>query len=380
MRTIFVVSENQNYFNYFYRSFSNLPVHFTWVGGMETAFKYIALEKPALLFLVSKTLERLVEWIQIYREQKYDIPFACFTRSLDWTNREMLWKMGAVDVVRLPVERNEMEYILQALARGLQPETADKKNQIKGRLADFRLIDLIQTFENRKKNGVLILENGIRKGEVEFYNGKIVNASYNESDPLEAINIMAGWTSGFFFTQFDKVKRRERIVLNNQQVILECQNYLNAITGLLSKFPPVTDILFSEPDLDYDEIGPHDRTVLLKFKSGLSIQQFLDDYIGNVKFILQKFELWFNKNWLLSEAVYEEKIRRIKEHGTKSAFSKTLRRIFGKQTDTPFNLNNTGWRSPEITESSLFPGESKKKYRFSNFELIRRFLIAMEEC
>ena len=91
-------------------------------------------------------------------------------------------------------------------------------NTVEGRLEDFSLVHLIQTFEEGKKSGILLLEDGIKKGEVEFIDGNLVNAVYYNIDPLEAVTIMSAWKTGHFKAKQGKTSHRKRIALTNQQM------------------------------------------------------------------------------------------------------------------------------------------------------------------
>jgi DNA-binding response OmpR family regulator len=379
MHTICVISDNQKHFNYFYNQFSNLPLHFSWMHGVDMALKYIPVEKPALILLVDESVQKLVEWIQLYKHKGLSVPFVCFTRALDWTSRETLWKLGAADVIRLPLIRTELEYILRALAITIRPKSEPGFGQIRGRLDDMNLLDLIPVFESGKKNGVLVLENGAQKGEIEFNHGKIVNAVFQDSDPLEAMCILSGWSGGRYYANPDKQKRRERILLTNQQVVWECQNYLNTIDNLLRKLPAQNAVLFSAPDLAYEELNPQDRTFLLNFKNGFTIQNFLNEYTGNVRFILQKISLWVNKKWLIHESEYRALIQSIEARESRSAIGKTLKRIFGKNRNAGPAVNpdlNDPSGNEELTDQPAV----KKPYEFTDFDIVKRFINALEEA
>ncbi|HHJ53091.1 MAG TPA: DUF4388 domain-containing protein, partial [Caldithrix abyssi] len=192
MNTIFIVSGEKKYFNLFAANFGHLPIHFAWAKNMDEVLNYADVEQPEYLFFICRDLEKLTEMITEYRRQPIAVPFVCFTGDLDYTDRSMLWQSGAIDIISLPINRKELEYVLKSFLIA-EEDTAAPEEHLSGRLEDFSLIELIHTFQNSGKSGRLVLENGTRRGEVEFNKGKVVNAVYPNCEALEAVTVMATW-------------------------------------------------------------------------------------------------------------------------------------------------------------------------------------------
>jgi len=335
MNTVFVVSEKQEHFNLLSTNYGHMPVHFTWARNIEETVKYAELENPSYLFFISNKLETLVSWLSGYRQAGLQAPFVCFTGDLDYTDRSMLWQSGAIDIIKLPIHRKEMEYILRSFLMPALESEKKSSNQLEGRLEDFSLVDLIQTFENAGKSGILFLESGAQKGEIEFTKGKVVNGILEGCDPLEAVTVMSVWKHGKFFGRFDKEKRKERIALENAQILLECEHFLAERKRLLKSLPDPDQKVFTDPDLEFEEFGPNDRQLLLKFNKGLRLNDVLQESVGNHNLLLKKINFWIERRWLLPEEEYQRRRAELQAQQRHSAFKRFVNKIFSRSEKTP---------------------------------------------
>jgi len=288
MKDVFVISSEEEHFNLFYANFRHLPIHFSWADDLSSALKFLEIEHPNFVFLVNDDKEMLLEWIERYQNFNIDIPFLCFTKFSLKNDSEDLWNAGAIDLLFLPIKIRELEYILSALVLSIDIEKSPDIDLVEGRLEDFNLVHLIQTFEDGKKGGVLILEDGIKKGEIEFNAGMVVNAQYSNRDPLEAVTIMSAWKKGTFKAKQETVSHKKRIALANQQIIIECLNYISLQEKLLNNLPLGNEILFASPELDFEELNPRDRNQLLAFKDGNNLEEIMNMFTGNMNQLLKK--------------------------------------------------------------------------------------------
>ncbi len=360
MNTIVVVTERQEDFTLFTANFSHLPVHFSWNTSMQDALDEFSFEQPFIVFVVSKDIEQLQGWVQVYDSSKYQKPLVVFTGSLEWTERDMLWRSGVSDIVELPRSKKELEYILNAFMVGAV-SSGKKDNEMQGRLQDLSITDIIDTFDKSSRSGFVLVENDTQKGQLEFYNGKLVNATLPECDPLESVCVMATWEEGVFFSRFDRDKHKERILLDNDQVILECKNYKKSYKQYHNQLPEKTTPLYTDPDLAYEEFGPKDRKIMQQFRNGLSLEDFLRGYTGSLNFILKKIILWLDRKWLLTEDDFRLLKARLKAEERRSAIGKLFDKIFpGKPDhvaeDTHLNreVEEEEFMSPEIRFPSLY--------------------------
>lgn len=378
MKDVFVVSSDQEYFNLFYDKLGHLPIHFSWSSNINEAMKYLPLEKPSFVFFVSKDIELLLDWIEIYNKKQLNIPFVCFTKQMDWKSREMIWKLGSIELIKLPINRKELEFILKALLLDFGNADLSSKGQIQGRLEEFNVIDLIQVCKDGKKNGLLIIQSSGRKGEIYFNKGKLVNARYLEYNPLEAVKIMSTWFKGQFTTKLDREKRREHIRLSNQQIILECLSHINLQDKLLKKLPAKDSVLYASPDLNYEEISSKDRESILLFKNGFTIDQFLESYAENSVSVIQKYEKWINMKWLVTQEEYQASLKKIQEYESMSGFQKIINKVFSKSNDEQ-EVEESSKNGDALVEEKMLQSLNKKSYLFKDSECIQSFLKVLEE-
>ncbi len=364
MNTIVVVSERQDDFILFTANFAHLPVHFSWNTSMQDALEEFAFEQPFILFVVSEDLEQLQSWVQVYDASIYQKPLVVFTGSLDWADREMLWKSGVSDIVELPRTKKELEYILHAFMVGIIP-AGKKDNEMQGRLQDLSVTDIIGSFATSRRSGFVLVENETQKGQLEFYKGKLVNATLPECDPLESVCVMATWEEGVFFSRFDTDKHKERILLDNEQVLLECKNYKKSFKQYYKQLPDRKILLYTDPDLAYEEFGPRDREIMQQFRHGLNLEDFLRSYSGSLNFILKKIILWLDRKWLLTEDDFRLLQAKLKAEERRSAIGKLFGKLFSgkedKETEEETRLilepEEGEFVNPEIRLSTLYRPE-----------------------
>jgi len=378
MKDIYVISPKEEQFNLFYANFRHLPIHFSWSNDLGTASKYLELEQPSFVFLVNEDLNTLLEWIERYQNFNLDIPFLCFAPFSCRMDCIDLWKNGAIDVIFLPVNKKELEYILSALVRSVEVQKGPEIDLTEGRLDDFNLIHLIQTFETGKKSAVLVLEDGIKKGEIEFNNGAVVNASYSNRDPLEAITIMSAWRQGTFRARQGSVGHKKRITLANQQIIMECLNYISSQEKLLNKLPATDEVLYASPSLNFEELSPRDRNQLLAFKDGNNLKEISQMFTGNLNQLLKKIESWLDKKWLVKKDEFEALRKKLSEEEDVSALKKVMQKVFKK--GKPENESEEfKARYSFLDKADLAQPVLMRHNEFNNYQRLKSFLDVLEE-
>ncbi|MGD9488505.1 MAG: DUF4388 domain-containing protein [Calditrichaceae bacterium] len=375
MKDVFVISDNQENFNLFYANYGHLPIHFSWAGEIDDALTYLKAEKPSFLFLVLDQLDLLLAWSGELKAKFQDIPLICFIGRLDRAGRKSVRDAGAKEIIQLPMNRSELEKILISIMHD-ETESGEKDDQTQGSLEDFNLIDLLQSFEEGKKNGVLILENGPRKGDIEFNKGKVVNARFQSREPLESITIMSTWFKGQFTAKLDSKRRRERVNMTTQQITFECMNYLNLQEQLFSNLPDRSARFYTAPDMDYEDIGPSDRQILLTFKDGFTIDDILEIYIGNTNLLLERVDKWIRKKWLLRKADYDIHLKEIRDYEKMSGLQKFINKVFTRVDEDEKSAKKVSRKdkSNDITQIPVV----RQEYLFDNRELLISFIIALE--
>ena len=320
----------------------------------------------------------LLNWVEKYNNNKIKIPFLCFTGYTHKEKSKDLWAAGAIDIIFLPMNIKELEYTLKTLVISIEVDKSPGLDIAEGRLEDFNLIHLIQTFDEGKKSGILLMEDGIKKGEVEFLDGQVVNAVYSNRDPLEAVTIMSAWKKGQFKAKQGKPTRRKRIALVNQQIIMECLNYISIQEKLIKSLPTKNEMLFPSPLINFEELSPRDRNQLLSFKDGNTLEGVMEMFTGNLNQLLRKMDKWIEKKWLVRKNEYGAILKKMKDEENKSSFKKMIEKMFEitKSSDEPkfFEAKYSYLERTDIVQTV-----TKKNNQFKNFERVGEFLKLVEE-
>ena len=376
MKDILIISSNEEHFHMFNLHLGHLALHFSWGGPMPDALSDVSAEKPAFVFFIHEQFSQLVEWLDDFNSEDTGIPAICGSGFLEKDQRLTLWEKGAIDVFCFPINRKELEYRLKYFIAN-ESESGTDRWEMRGRLEDLNLIDLIQSFEAGNKNGILHLQKGTQKGRIEFNKGKIVNARLAKRDPLEAIEVMATWFYGRFWTELDKEKHTKRILLDNQQIILECLNHINLQYKLLTQLPPENVVLYTKPDLNYEELGPVSRTVLLSFKEGNTIQKFLETYSDKSVPILERMIKWKKQGLLLDKTAYEKRVKKLKQEEEDSGLLKMVSKIFAKSDEEESKAEQS--EKDKFEEEKIALSIARQPNLFRSQQIIPEFIQAIEE-
>jgi hypothetical protein len=377
MKEIFIVSENEDIFTMFSNALSYLPVHFSWVGDMDHAEKQFRSEKPDLVFFAVRKLTLLHNWIARYKSFKMKIPFICFISKIGWEKRELLWMAGAIEVIELPKLEKEFKQIMESVL--LQKDSAAGEDDLNGHLSVFNVVDLINTFQDGKKNGTIELKSKNWVGQLQFNKGTLVNAIYSNQEPLDAVLVMSSWSDGIFRAKLDNMRHNHKIQINNQEIIKACQEYLAKRGKLLASLPETDKEFYAAPLLDYEELSPQLRQHLLAFKSGRTISEFIDkDSEGSLK-LLEEIKSWVKNEWLIDKATYKEQQLIIKEREQESGVMKMISKIFSKERE----INPVKSVKEDKEEFNTFEDEmkssQKKNHLFNDYEYLKQFSMILEE-
>lgn len=375
MKEVFIVSENEDIFSTFAAQLSYLPVHFSWVGDMDSAEKLFRSEKPDFVFFAVKKLTLLNNWVARYKSYKLKIPYLCFVSNVGWEKRELLWMAGAAEVIELPKLKKEFVQIVESV---LVPKNSEvEPDFLSGNLNIFNVIDLIKTFEESDKNGVVELKSRNRIGQLQFNKGKLVHAVYDSKDPLEAVLSMSIWNEGIFSVKPDSVRHSQLIKLDNQQIIKECQDFIVEREKILSSLPEDDIVYYSAPMLNYEELSSQTRQNLLFFKNGRTLKEFFEqDEDGSVR-LLRELKSWIDKNWLLNRPAFKEQQLAMKEKENASAVKKMFSKVFSRKENENKVAVDSLQETPSL-ETELLEDSQKKKYLFRDFEYLKQFANALE--
>jgi len=155
-----VITENIALFEELNINFSNERNHFEYANSADSAKELIALEIPDYLIIFDKSVEKVERVLkQLYEDESIKrIPTLCFLSSQEWMKRGQLWHVGVRDIIQLPITKMELKFQLDSFISEISDFSSDQEEAgMFGKLEDYNLLDLIQTLENSRKTGVLVL-------------------------------------------------------------------------------------------------------------------------------------------------------------------------------------------------------------------------------
>ncbi len=377
MRDIFLISDKQENFSIFYSHLGHLPIHFSWGGGIDQALESLPQENPSFIFLIADNPDFLDDWIDRISQREITTPIVVFTKHIGQAKREALWEKGITELIQLPKHYKEFEYIIKAIIRDGSGEVAETDNQLQGHLQDFSLVELIQTFSDAGKNGILTILKGNRQGTIHFNKGRVVNASLKSREPLEAILTMATWFTGKFHMQQDRTLHREKISMDSLQIISRCQEEIRKRNNMMRLLPNLSSKFFVPPDLNYEEVEPTERGFLIKFKNGAPLKLIIDMYGGHTLHLLQRIKKWIDQGMLIDPDSYDRKMNALKEAENMSGIRKMFSKMFTKSTPEKTSVAAGSMASISMEEEAAM-AVKKKKHDFKDLQRLDDFIRELE--
>jgi hypothetical protein len=251
-------------------------------------------------------------------------------------------------------------------------------NFLSGNLNIFNVIDLIKTFEEGSKNGIVELKSRNKIGQLQFNKGNLAHAIYESKDPLEAVLAMSIWNEGIFSLKPDNVRHSQLLKLDNQQIIKECQDFIVEREKILSTMPDPDLVFYALPTLDYENLNPLTRKNLLFFKNGKTLKEFFEqDEDGSLK-LLKELKSWFDKNWLVDKLVFKKKQLFLKERQNASPVKKLFSKVFSKTEEVATTSSEISNEETSI-EKDLVITSRKRPYLFKDFDYVKGFAEALED-
>jgi hypothetical protein len=379
MREILLISDKQEYFNIFYNSLGRLPIHLSLCESIDEVIHALPLEQSSWIFMVTDSLEALEDWVDQIASRNLDIPIVVFTKRLEQDVRERLWQKNITELIQLPKHHKEFDYVIESILMD-QGKIIHRDNSfIQGYLHDFPFIELIKTFSDTGKNGILTVFRGNWTGVVQFNKGKIVNAHLREYEPLDAIRTMATWFTGTFKMNLDKTAHHVYFSLDNQQILAKCQEEIRNRNTLARELPNLNLIFYTTPELNYEQFDPGDRKILLHFKDGATLNYVIDMFPGHSVKILERIKKWLADELLIKRAEYNERVMIIEEKEKVSGIRKLFTKVFSKSSSDEVKIQ------PDIADEEISMEEEvaqrirKRDQIFNDFSRLNGFIEALED-
>jgi hypothetical protein len=108
-----------------------------------------------------------------------------------------------------------------------------------GSLAELHLPDIIQLVSVSAKTGVFHLSDGVHRGDIWLYEGRIVHAETEDLSGEEAVYALAIWRAGEFRFEAEIAAPRQTIQKSNTNLLMEAARRLDEWRVLSKKVPSV---------------------------------------------------------------------------------------------------------------------------------------------
>jgi len=328
-----VISKDKTMFEEFNMNFSGTLTSFEYADSIESARGAIGLIIPDYLIIIEKSVQVAQEILNnlFENETVKNLPIICFLSIDEWSQRNRLWQLGVKDIVQLPISRDELKLQFENFIDDISNITFDQEEAgMHGKLEDYNLLDLIQTLENNKKTGVLVLYRARDEGKIWFNDGNIHDAKYRNFQPISAIQKMVSWADGDFSITFVDDKYDKLIEEYNQQILLDAIQYIDQRNKIIQSLPDTTDILLISPVADMDQMAEEDVTYLRFYHGGQTISAYLDAFDEDDISLLNVIRIFIDKNILMTREEFDSFVTQqeieVEGAGIKKVFQKFFKR------------------------------------------------------
>ncbi len=370
MITIAVLTREKTHFDTLITQYNRLPVHFHWFESADRFLQSQNVDQWQIVWVIGKSMDWVMESLARLNEQNISIPLVCSAPEPKQDQRQLFWQLNVKEIIPWPMHRLEMEYMLKGYNEMLSDNTTREEYVFQGSLEIINGVDLLRAFTKATDTGVLYFHWGERKGRIEFKKGQIVNAIYRQMDPLTAVLILTSWKHGFVFFKDDQYVSKRSIMLTNEQIFTECQDYQNEYHKLLAGFDDLSGRFYPHPELNFEEFGPSERKILRDMRKGKLIPEMVENYEGDVNFILKKLKNWADQQFILPEEQYRQIRQQLEEQENTSAIKRLMQKLFAKKEvgGAPIVQKNKKQNAPQALQ-----------YCFSDRLLLEKVKNKLEE-
>ena len=219
---------------------------------------------------------------------------------------------------------------------------------MQGKLEDYNLLDIVQTMEQNKKTGILTLYHGRDEGKIWFHQGRICDAEYRKFENLDAIFKLVTWMQGDFTITFVDEEYEPKIMVDNQQILLDAIQYIDFRNKILEDLPDLHETLLISPETDMQLMMESDLSYIKFFQGGQTIAAFLFAFDEDELKLLTKIKEFIDNELLMNREQFDNHMtqqeKEIGEVGIKNVFKKIFK---GKQDVKGLNSAQTDLISDE---------------------------------
>ena len=167
--------------------------------------------------------------------------FVIFDVPEDATRRLAFYRLGAYRILDENYNVEDIYYFCENLLTNNKAAQDHKDARFSGRLQDFNLPGLINSFGKEKRSGVLRITTPKSSGKIFFNLGHIYHASAGYLKDDEAVLYMLTWTQGLFY--MSPLPRKEvtnRLRLSNVGLLLYSEKIRDEFNTLVKKLGSVS--------------------------------------------------------------------------------------------------------------------------------------------
>jgi hypothetical protein len=353
-----IITSDRAVFDEFNLNFSSELTNFEYAQSVQTAREALEWEMFDYLLIIEEKIEDIQAIMQnLQRSPEFKkLPVLCCTANTALAHREMLWNTLVKDIIFLPISKEEFRLQLESFLHGIAVVERDQQvTGMQGKLEDYNLLDLIQTLDQNKKTGILTLYHGRDEGRIWFMNGRICEAKFRTFENLAAIFKLVTWLEGDFTISFVEEEYEPKIEQDNQQILLECIQYIDHRNKLLDNMPDLNESLLISPETDIVQMETEQANYLRFFQGGQTITGFLSAFDQDELKLLQIVKEFAEKQHLMNRDVFDsyktEQEREVEETGLKNVFKKFFRGKEGGANKTPAKKYSKRVKAPSAAES-----------------------------
>jgi hypothetical protein len=210
-----------------------------------------------------------------------------------------------------------------------------------GKLEDYNLIDLIQTLENSKKTGVLVLYRARDEGKIWIYEGNIHDVKYRNFQPIPAIQKMISWLDGDFLISFVDEKYEKLIEQDNQQILLDSIQYIDQRNKIIQTLPDTHELLLISPDADMEQMADEDVTYLRFFHGGQTISAYLDAFDQDDITLLEMIHNFLKNKLLMTREEFDSFIADQEQEVAGAGIKNVFKRFFKRKEEDEIKRKKT---------------------------------------
>lgn len=332
-----IISEDKALFEELNINFSSERNNFEYAQSTEEAKSIIDLELPDYIIVIKKSAQKAHQLLlELFKNKEIKkIPVICLLSSHEWSQRDILWQDGVKDIIQLPISKDEFKLQLDHFINNISDLTFDQEEiGMYGKLEDYNLLDLIQTLENSKKTGVLVLYRSRDEGKIWFHEGNIHDAKYRTFQPVPAILKLVSWTEGDFSISFVDEKYENLIEQDNQQILLEAIQYIDERNKILDLLPDINETLLISPEADMDTMSEDDVTYLRFFQGGQILSSYLYLFDKDDLTLLNRVKMFIEKKLLMTREEFDSHKTEQEIEVGQAGIRKVFKKIFKKKDES----------------------------------------------